>query len=70
MAEPTKKSPELENALSRMIGVDRRTAIFADLCVTCDGPAGTFRDSLSVKEYAISGMCQVCQDATFGGPDA
>lgn len=25
-----------------------------------------FRDSLSLKEYRISGLCQVCQDETFG----
>ena len=26
-----------------------------------------FRDSLSKKEYTISGMCQKCQDKVFGG---
>ena len=26
-----------------------------------------FKDELSVKEYRISGMCQSCQDKTFGG---
>lgn len=26
-----------------------------------------FRDALSVKEYHISGLCQKCQDKTFGG---
>ncbi len=25
-----------------------------------------FKDALSVKEYQISGLCQKCQDATFG----
>lgn len=25
-----------------------------------------FRDKLSVKEYAISGLCQKCQDDIFG----
>lgn len=25
-----------------------------------------FKDSLSKKEYGISGMCQECQDKTFG----
>ena len=24
-----------------------------------------FRDELSIKEFAISGMCQRCQDRTF-----
>ena len=26
----------------------------------------TFRDELSRKEFGISGMCQKCQDETFG----
>ena len=25
-----------------------------------------FRDSLSLKEYKISGLCQICQDSVFG----
>lgn len=28
--------------------------------------ASEFRDALSRKEYAISGMCQDCQDRIFG----
>lgn len=44
-------------------------------CPTCGIPnaASTIRDPLSLKEYRISGMCQGCQDETFGGegePDA
>lgn len=26
-----------------------------------------FRDAISAKEYRISGLCQECQDNTFGG---
>ena len=31
-------------------------------------PAGffMFRNELSAREYAISGMCQACQDSVFG----
>lgn len=25
-----------------------------------------FKDNLSIKEYKISGLCQKCQDETFG----
>ncbi len=25
-----------------------------------------FKDSISLKEYGISGLCQKCQDITFG----
>lgn len=27
----------------------------------------SFKDKLSLKEFNISGMCQKCQDKTFGG---
>ena len=47
-------------------------------CPTCGKPASDtphhnvpkaflFRDEGSAKEYRISGMCQACQDAVFGG---
>ena len=35
-------------------------------CVTCGQTAAAFRDELSKKVYAISGMCQDCQDEVFG----
>ena len=28
-----------------------------------------FRDLLSATEYTISGLCQTCQDKTFGEPN-
>ena len=28
-----------------------------------------FHDALSAKEYNISGLCQVCQDNFFNGPE-
>lgn len=70
MAEPSRKSPELENFLEDISG--RTTAIRADKCVKvpigCGGPATKFRDDLSKREYTISGLCQKCQDRIFGGP--
>lgn len=48
----------------------RREAIARNLCVPepigCGGPADEFDDELSRKEFAISGLCQGCQDAIFG----
>lgn len=38
-------------------------------CVMCSGDASEFKDVLSAKEYAISGMCQACQDKTFDEDD-
>jgi len=45
---------------------ERRKAILADKCVFCDNEASQFRDEQSKKEYRISGLCQKCQDETFG----
>ena len=35
-------------------------------CVFCGAEILEFRDKLSAKEYTISGLCQKCQDDTFG----
>jgi hypothetical protein len=40
--------------------------IDAGRCPICDNPVGAFRDERSRKEFEISGLCQTCQDATFG----
>ena len=42
--------------------------IKAEKCPTCGEyvSANNFRDRLSLEEFRISGMCQVCQDSIFG----
>ena len=64
--EATLKHPEIEAMLSKLTGVSRVGAVAEASCVTCKGEASSFRDSLSKKEYTISGMCQSCQDSIFG----
>lgn len=70
MAKPSEKSPEMESALDditkRVFGRSRTGSITTNVCVTCGKPAESFKDELSKKEYAISGMCQDCQDSVFG----
>ena len=34
-------------------------------CSVCGKKIRKFKDSLSKKEYSISGMCQSCQDKVF-----
>ena len=67
MAEPTKKSPELENLINALnpSGRKRVDSIKSDICSWCGKSATDFRDSLSRKEYTISGFCQKCQDETI-----
>ncbi len=40
------------------------------ICTTCGGKVGQLKDALSLKEWSISGMCQKCQDATFGSQES
>ena len=65
------KTPEMERTLDvlskHMFGRSRLDCFESRLCVTCGGAARKFRNELSEKEYTISGMCQPCQDFTFGG---
>lgn len=50
----------------------RVAAIQSSTCmpapIGCGGPATTFRDTISRAEYAISGLCQSCQDSIFKDP--
>jgi hypothetical protein len=68
MPEPSKKNPAIEKFLEGAFG--RTSAIRSATCVPapagCGGPATEFRNELSRREYAISGLCQNCQDSVFG----
>ena len=73
--EPSFKAPQVDALLSEIIfnGKDRVTCISEGICITCDEArdlkATSFRDDISRKEYAISAMCQSCQDDVFGHDD-
>jgi len=70
MAKPSDKSGAFETFLERYAeeayGRSRTESIRKNICLGCGEAVGEFRDSLSKKEYAISGFCQVCQDKVFG----
>ena len=71
MADPTKKAPGLEGfleALAKTMGspLGRVASIKNNVCVSCNGPAREFKDSVSKQEYRLTGFCQACQDKTFG----
>ena len=69
MATPTQKSFKVESDLRNEFGFDRGIHIVANQCVPspigCGGPATTFTDKASEREYSISGLCQKCQDEIF-----
>lgn len=64
--EPSKKSKEMENFIDSIIGTSRRKSITSNVCTFCKKPTTSFRNTISEKEYAISDLCQECQDETFG----
>jgi len=66
MAEPTEKSPAINDLLSKLAGRDRVESIKSDDCVACGEPATEFNDEISEREFKISGLCQDCQDDFFG----
>ena len=71
MAIPTPKSPEIERLLEALTG--RRKAIEADRCIDppngCGGPAIGFNTLWDRQEYAVSGLCQDCQDTVWYTPE-
>ena len=66
--KPTKKSEAMEKFIDSLAPnpKGRRGSIESNTCSFCKGDASNFKDELSKKEYTISGLCQECQDKTFG----
>lgn len=53
--------------IMRKMGFGKEVSqVEAGTCPFCLKPIGEFRDALSAKEAAISGLCQHCQDEFFG----
>ena len=63
----TEKATGIEALLTAITGRNRADSIKNEVCNWCDKPVVEFKDAISAKEYAISGMCQTCQDKTFRG---
>ena len=58
----------LDNFTKKAFGMSQTEAKEKKVCPFCHKPINVedFRDELSIKEYGISGLCQKCQDDTFG----
>jgi hypothetical protein len=69
MANPSYKTVEVTKMLDELgemiYGRSASASIAADVCVRCGKPAVEFTDELSRREFAISGLCQECQDFIF-----
>lgn len=57
-----------KNILEQLGFTEEFNKISCGCCPICNSKIYTdeFRDSLSVKEFRISGLCQKCQDKIFG----
>jgi len=59
----------MNKELMRLAGLgDQVDAVEMGKCPFCGDTVNKddFRDALSFREFSISGLCQKCQDATFG----
>jgi len=65
--QPSSKNSAIDKFIFDETGIDRVATIREDKCVSCKTSIhkveNAFRDDLSLQEYAISGLCQTCQDA-------
>lgn len=67
--EKARDPQEVADVLAQeAFGISRSTAREARICVSCKKPPGDFRDDVSRKEWAISQLCQGCQDVVFAEP--
>jgi len=60
--------PKLSPIAKKMfpIAQDRINAGKCPLCKAEINGVDNFKDGASIREYEISGLCQECQDKTFG----
>jgi hypothetical protein len=67
------RSQEMQSTIKAIFGQTPEEAITTRTCVKaplgCGKPITGFKDSLSAREYQISGFCQECQDKVFGADD-
>jgi len=59
------KSPEIKKLINTIFP-GTQECIDQNICPICKQPITEFRNSKSIHEYEISGMCQDCQDKEFG----
>lgn len=64
------KTPDLNKPVYQVFS-NAKFAVLNKICPTCSKAIKEedFKDELSIKEYGISGMCQICQDDVFDNYD-
>ena len=69
MSKPMENKSDEIKAVIEEVFPGTAARIAAHKCPCCQQDIGPFRNTLSHKEYQISGLCQKCQDSVFGGGD-
>lgn len=64
--KPAEKSPKVRRLMDELVGGSTEKSILENYCVLCREKVEEFKDELSAREFAISGLCQKCQDEVFG----
>jgi hypothetical protein len=75
--QPSNKSALIEDALTGLLGHDRKKTIESNHCIPA--PIGCGREipeeefgtwaEIELREYAISAWCKTCQDKVFSSGD-
>jgi len=65
MAEPIKRARPLSKFLESVFGASPEESIKKNKCVRCKKDAEKFDNTISAKEYTITGYCQECQNWVF-----
>jgi len=66
---PEPRTLSLKKALNNMMGLNIEESIKNDICIVCKNKATEFKDEVSKNEFAISGLCQQCQDNFWNGQE-
>lgn len=59
------KNEGIDKFLKEVFGFHRVDSIEKNTCVSCGKPATKFKDEYSKREFAISGLCDECQQEIF-----
>lgn len=66
--KPAAMQKVMDRLGAKIFGTSYSECWAANSCITCGGEARTFRTPKAKAEYAISAMCQSCQDDVFERP--
>lgn len=67
--KPADKHPGIRKFQNDILDTNVEENIEMDICSSCGQAAVNFKNDISRREFAISGLCQACQDEVFDSFD-